>query len=603
MVASEIKKPKPQQIVLPPSITADDMTGAHSIQNSVHSATTYKPNHASDVRATYTAPITTFHPKGTPQAMSVAHVNIPVNALISTYHPQQFIQTTQRSPVEQSLNDIGTKYIENNKFSSHYNAKATPFSPTSIAPMRPNVKELLATIGLRPDSTQLTPSTTTERPVTAIKIRKATTTTSTTTTTEQPSTTEETNIDPELKELLASFGLLTNEQAPPYATFDTYQEEFQPIVPSSLRDETLHVNDFKPLPASLLPEKIEKIESIEEFDDNIEDEKPPIRSDDFSSFKPLPIPEDVSPPTDSELEELLKNFGLLDNLRDSKSLPNHHDELPVKKEIQDRVLDVPEENVEFLSPDLIQVLDDMGLAKPKQVKSTSVKNDDVMDDIATTPQPNEEDYEKLHYLLDTIKELDKLNENLTETEHNTLNLRNFNLSDEFSAQGPDPVDVYYKSTRKNEIKRRQSNEADAPTDDAKTENTLKSTESSSTTTIENDKDSTTATFSSTSDSSTTENDENSSSSSSSSSTTESTTTTTTEESRNGNIKDLADSFGGESGLDTVADESLPPPKPNGFYFFADWNSFLEVGEDPDKVVVRFDPKVGDPRRFIPVKIP
>lgn len=40
-----------------------------------------------------------------------------------------------------------------------------------------------------------------------------------------------------------------------------------------------------------------------------------------------------------------------------------------------------------------------------------------------------------------------------------------------------------------------------------------------------------------------------------------------------------------------------------FYFFSDWNSFLEVGEDADKVVVRFDPKVGDPSHFIPVKIP
>ncbi|KAL7032800.1 hypothetical protein ACKWTF_007402 [Chironomus riparius] len=50
-------------------------------------------------------------------------------------------------------------------------------------------------------------------------------------------------------------------------------------------------------------------------------------------------------------------------------------------------------------------------------------------------------------------------------------------------------------------------------------------------------------------------------------------------------------------------EQLPSPRRSGFYMIFDWNTFLEVGEDPEKIIVRFDPKVGDPSRFLPVTIP
>ena len=76
-------------------------------------------------------------------------------------------------------------------------------------------------------------------------------------------------------------------------------------------------------------------------------------------------------------------------------------------------------------------------------------------------------------------------------------------------------------------------------------------------------------------------------------TTKSAATSTTEEARNKL----------EDDIDPVEEEPLPAPRRNGFYFLADWNSFLEVGEDPDKIVVRFDPKVGDPSRFIKVTVP
>lgn len=64
-----------------------------------------------------------------------------------------------------------------------------------------------------------------------------------------------------------------------------------------------------------------------------------------------------------------------------------------------------------------------------------------------------------------------------------------------------------------------------------------------------------------------------------------------------------DNLEDSGGLDPVADAMPPPEKKNGFYFLADWNSFLEVGEGKDRVEVRFTPRVGDSRLFIPVTVP
>lgn len=68
-----------------------------------------------------------------------------------------------------------------------------------------------------------------------------------------------------------------------------------------------------------------------------------------------------------------------------------------------------------------------------------------------------------------------------------------------------------------------------------------------------------------------------------------------------NFAALEESFGGS----TAAPDPVLPTRPrSGLYFLVDWNTFLEVGEDgKDKVNLRFQPKVGDRTRFIPVKIP
>lgn len=65
---------------------------------------------------------------------------------------------------------------------------------------------------------------------------------------------------------------------------------------------------------------------------------------------------------------------------------------------------------------------------------------------------------------------------------------------------------------------------------------------------------------------------------------------------------LEDSFG-PGDINKSNQNELPAKKKNGFYLLADWNSFLEVGDGDEKVVVRLNKTIGDPSQFIPVKIP
>lgn len=71
------------------------------------------------------------------------------------------------------------------------------------------------------------------------------------------------------------------------------------------------------------------------------------------------------------------------------------------------------------------------------------------------------------------------------------------------------------------------------------------------------------------------------------------------------ISDLAESFGGgETASEEPAADDLPPPRPNGLYFYLDWNTFLNVGEsDKNPVRIRFSPRAGNPRHFLNITVP
>lgn len=68
-----------------------------------------------------------------------------------------------------------------------------------------------------------------------------------------------------------------------------------------------------------------------------------------------------------------------------------------------------------------------------------------------------------------------------------------------------------------------------------------------------------------------------------------------------NLMALEESFGGTT---RAPDPILPNKRKSGLYFLLDLNTFLEVGdENNEKVNLRFQPKVGDRTRFLPVSVP
>lgn len=601
MVYNDIKKPKPQQVIITPSMSVNDMTAAHSYENRIRS--TFKPNYvAPNGKETYIAPATTFHPKATIQ--TAIFTQKEVKPIPSTYHPKA---TTKHLPIENYPSTLkDSPLVKNsNKMSSKYSAQTTSFIPSSPPPMRKNVKDLLATIGLQPDtSVYVTPITEKSTTAFASTKAKAITTTRTTTTT----TTPKPELTPELKELLDSFGLLTNEELPSYATAGPYQEEFQPIFPSALIDESLSVSEFKPLPKSV---------SNTDIQTKLKEQPLENHADDFSAFKPIPKSDD-KPSADVELENLLKTYGLIENdseremkaLNANKNDSNQNEkqereekreEMKTKIETEKsyadtekitKLLDMPPVEVPLLSSDLIEVLGHMGIknmnsqqstTKLSKIESTPTEATEastitMTSEVLTESLPIlENDFQKLHHLLDTIRELDKLNANLTKDELDKLNVKNFNFSDELLSQGPDPIDDFYNDdTYKNEVKRQSSNSS-SPT--KITLDLTVTTPVSTNATFDDDiddeefvdkKNDTKADDSALGSIG----DEKRSGDSDDFTISSSSTTTTTEESKNANIMDLADSFGGSDGLDAVSEEPLPTPKKNGVCIISLKNRFV-----------------------------
>lgn len=74
---------------------------------------------------------------------------------------------------------------------------------------------------------------------------------------------------------------------------------------------------------------------------------------------------------------------------------------------------------------------------------------------------------------------------------------------------------------------------------------------------------------------------------------------------NAPLSDLAASFGGgETASEAPVAADLPTPKPNGLYFYVDWNTFMNVGEsEKNAAMIRFAPRAGNPRNFIPITFP
>lgn len=644
-----------------PRTTMQTIPTFHSNPAATPFTTVYNPKMNYEPMSTFHPPKSTgqniYYPKGTLQ--SVATNAIPTGYL-SQFHPRMETKTISHKSAPDSI-DASTSQIPymtmalRDSYNKRFTLPITDNAGQTISPtLRPNVKSLLAKIGLEPDSNalEINNEMSEMQQSSSTKVEVATKTVATTTTASTPTTatatTKKPELTPELKELLLSFGLLSNEERSAQID-DPIQDEVVLSSPSSLKDESLSLSEFKPLPKSVTASNIEeKIDSSSE-----------IKADDFSSFKPLPIKENA-PTKDDELESLLKSYGILEEKTPDSDDANEFDSQNSGSEAIDvtekipAMSRVPDVDVGFLTPDLTKVLGNMGInnINKDHIKSAISKNtrrhDKQPSTTATQASPStigtvpsttmENDYQKLHLLLDTIKELDSLTANLTDEELEKLNLRNFNLSQDVLTEsiGRDPS--YDSNAVKNEVKREinsseptriqldvtgtttasidptasddlgldvndddddDDDDVDDKTAGATATTTAAATTTTSTTTEPSERkakqDNSDADDSGSEN--VTEKDTDLGDSASSS------TTTTTEESKSANIGELAASFGGNDGLDPVSEEPLPPPRKNGFYFFADWNSFLEVGLDDDKVEVKFEPKVGDNSQFVPVKIP
>lgn len=366
-------------------------------------------------------------------------------------------------------------------------------------------------------------------------------------------------IPSELKKLFKEYGLL--------------DKNGQPIELSPL--PILPAVDNPSSAAVLENEEDEKL-TLEEIQEKVR-KSSLVNAKDYESFKPL---EGGKKNVTSEMESFLKQFGLVDNQNSKKKKSTRTTKVPLNSA-------VPSIDSSYLIPGYSSLLDNIGIRTVKDKSGKKINSKPSRVD--NKNKAGDDDFKKLEHLLDTIKELEKLNSSLTEKEIDRLNLNNFNFSQSLLSEGPDPVTYQQQySALKNEVKRQQP--TDEPTklslggfDQPLLESSLESTDGG--------KDETTSTSST---STTTESsiDETTTSTASTASTT---TSAPDEQEKKNSLEDE---------IEPIEDpEPLPPPRRSGFYMLFDWNSFLEVGEDPDKIVVRFDPKIGDPSRFLPVNVP
>ncbi|KAK7591114.1 hypothetical protein V9T40_002727 [Parthenolecanium corni] len=178
---------------------------------------------------------------------------------------------------------------------------------------------------------------------------------------------------------------------------------------------------------------------------------------------------------------------------------------------------------------------------------------------------------------------------------------------------PNPLSIeelqYLLESNRKDVKRQQ------PQEESSTSSTTASIDAGSTQNISSTEDSSSiSNISKTSDSDNTiviSSSENSSASSTTTSGNSDNSNGITEESsikvddtsdNNAPLEALADSFGGEN--EEQVDSWQANAKPNGVYFLLDWNTFLSVGEEDKRPIrIRFSPRAGNPRNFMPIKVP
>ncbi|XP_014477128.1 PREDICTED: mucin-5AC [Dinoponera quadriceps] len=319
--------------------------------------------------------------------------------------------------------------------------------------------------------------------------------------------------------------------------------------------------------------------------------KPIVNTNSYTNFKPLP----TSRIKDEEMKEFLARFGLGDN-RQRKAMPVSTERPSV---------------IEVVPSHMRQILENIGLISRRTPKTTTPKMEELKPP-RTTPnhvfKPHEVRLKdegqkmKINELLDTVRLVQEGKASAKDVRKvaNDLIATTKSLKD-----GPDPlsleelVKIYNEDVKKNEVKRQQS--ADGPDGrDRGRENTSTTTWTTAES-IDVSSTTTPTTTTTTSTTITTVTPSTTDSAKDASDSMDAVTPSPESTSARTNLAVLEESFGGTT---RAPDPVLPTRPRSGLYFLVDWNTFLEVGEDDkDKVNLRFEPKVGDRSRFLPVTIP
>ncbi|KYM97638.1 hypothetical protein ALC62_11933 [Cyphomyrmex costatus] len=466
------------------------------------------------------------------------------------------------SPLSSSTSFISLGH-EKLKYNSTYNLNSGGFRKITTTTMRPEVMELLASIGLRPKNV------TNVEDVFRVKNNK----------------------DLEIKSRIPnSNGLIYGTSGLTTAVRDSSSINAQNTFENPVSEIGKGMNNLTP-DVRLLFQKFGLHTS-----NLITTTSSPLKTSNtnsYTNFKPLP----TSKVKNEDMKEFLARFGLgVSDSRQKKAMPASTERPSL---------------IEVVPDNMRQILENIGLISRKT--SRTVSKTKSTEPTKTTQfhvfKPHEVRVKdegqkmKINELLDKIRLVQEGKANATDVRKvaDTLLASTKTLKD-----GPDPLSIEemirtYNINVKNEVKRQQNlNETiETTTNDdralsAPTDNTTinspkilsaESADVSSTTTT------TTTTTPMTSDSA----KDGSNFRDALTPTLESST------SENPNLAALEESFGGTT---QAPDPVLPTKRRSGLYFLLDWNTFLEVGdEDSEKVNLRFEPKVGDRSRFLPVNVP
>ncbi|XP_029168320.1 uncharacterized protein LOC114938507, partial [Nylanderia fulva] len=297
----------------------------------------------------------------------------------------------------------------------------------------------------------------------------------------------------------------------------------------------------------------------------------------YTNFKPLP----TSKIKNEDMKEFLAKFGLgIGDTRQKKAMS------------APRTTERPS-LIEVVPDNMRKILENIGLISPK-VSKTTPKMEAIEPKDSTkfhVFKPHEVEVKDERQRMRINELLDTINRFVQEGKANSKDVQR--IADDLLVNtktlknGPDPLYLeelirINNEDIKNEVKRQNPKETTNKTinigdEDLTKTTTTESVDVSSTTTTPT----TTLITPITPDSAKSNSDESSTSSV--------------------NLAALEESFGGTT---RAPDPVLPTKRRSGLYFLVDWNTFLEVGDDAsEKVNLRFEPKVGDRTRFLPVTIP